>query len=204
MSDMTVGSGQDVVLGDVERAALSRDSRAISRLVAVTIIMLSVFMAVAKVKDDNIVQAMQQTKTDVVDTWAEYQAAKFKQHIADEALGRDVLLATVPGVDVALVKADKIRQQIASDRYQVKAGELLAKARAGESRVEQLSRQDDQFDMSDTLLAIALAIGASSILAESYLALVMSWVVGAAGMVMGAVGFIGGSLRIEWLINLLN
>jgi hypothetical protein len=204
MSDISPQAGFDVAADGSEPLSKAPAQRTLSRHVAVTIILLSVFMAITKVKDDNIVQAMQQAKADVVDSWAEYQAAKFKQHMADEAVGRDVVLATVPGIDLAVVKADKIREQTASDKYQVRAGELMAKARAAEAKVEQLGRQDDQFDMSDTLLAIALAIGASAILVESYLVLAASWTLGAAGVVMGFVGFIGGSLRIEWLINLLN
>jgi hypothetical protein len=181
-----------------------RSGKQLARIVAVTVIMLSVFMAITKVKDDNIVQNMQQAKADVIDNWAEYQAAKMKQHMADETISRDTILATIPGVDKARVTADIAREQAASEKQQARAAELMVKARTGEARVEQLGRVDDQFDMSDALLAIALAIAASAILVESQIILVASWLFGAAGLAMGLVGFTGGSLRIEWLVNLLN
>ena len=45
----------------------SRDR--LNTLVAVFVALLATFMAVTKVKDDNIVQAMLQAKSDAVDTW---------------------------------------------------------------------------------------------------------------------------------------
>ena len=59
--------------------------------VAVCVALLATFMAVTKVKDDNIVQAMLQAKSDAVDTWSEYQAKRIKQHLLE--LGRDQAIA---------------------------------------------------------------------------------------------------------------
>ena len=49
--------------------------------IGITVAFLSVFMAVTKVKDDNIVQAMMQAKSDAVDTWSEYQSKRIKHHL---------------------------------------------------------------------------------------------------------------------------
>jgi len=49
--------------------------------VAVTVVIISTFMAVSKVKDDNIVQAMQKAKSESVDAWTEYQSARIKLHV---------------------------------------------------------------------------------------------------------------------------
>ena len=57
----------------------------LNRMVAITVVSLSVFMGISKVKDDNLVQAMQQAKADSVDRWSEYQAVKTKLHIAQTA-----------------------------------------------------------------------------------------------------------------------
>src|ERR687883_497884 len=59
--------------------------------VAVTVAILAAFMAVTKVKDDNIVQAMLQAKSDAVDTWSEYQSKRIKHHLVE--MGRDQSLA---------------------------------------------------------------------------------------------------------------
>ena len=58
---------------DVEIGTDSANRR-LNRLVAITVVILSVFGAVTKIKDDNIVQAMQKAKSESVDAWAEYQA----------------------------------------------------------------------------------------------------------------------------------
>ncbi|MBO0799681.1 MAG: DUF4337 family protein, partial [Blastocatellia bacterium] len=55
--------------------------------VAISVAVIAAFMAVTKIKDDNIVQAMLQSKSDAVDTWSEYQSKRIKQHVLE--LGRD-------------------------------------------------------------------------------------------------------------------
>jgi hypothetical protein len=46
----------------------SGHARTLNRAVAVTVVVISIFVAVSKIKDDNIVQAMQAAKADVLDT----------------------------------------------------------------------------------------------------------------------------------------
>src|SRR5437588_4899266 len=96
-------------------ADVNRDRDAQNRLnnaVAVCVALLAAFMAVTKVKDDNIVQAMLQAKSDAVDTWGEYQAKKIKQHLVE--LGRDqarilrlsAAAAALPVIDDQLKRAE--------------------------------------------------------------------------------------------------
>jgi hypothetical protein len=71
-------------------------------LVAVTVVILSVFMAVSNIKNDNINQAMQKAKSESVDAWAEYQAARVKLHIDENGLAQLRLLETAGNFDRAL------------------------------------------------------------------------------------------------------
>src|SRR5215467_9369074 len=59
----------------------------LNNLVAISVAVLAAFMAVTKVKDDNIVQAMLQAKSDAVDTWNQYQSKRIKHHLLE--LGQD-------------------------------------------------------------------------------------------------------------------
>ena len=59
--------------GDTAARDGKRENKRLSDLVAVTVVVLSVFMAISKTKDDNINQAMQKAKADAVNAWAEYQ-----------------------------------------------------------------------------------------------------------------------------------
>ena len=89
------------------------DDKRLNKLVAVTVVILSVFMAISKVKDDNIVQAMQKAKSESVDAWTEYQSSRIKLHVDENGLAALRLLETT-GVDKAL--AAKQAAEYESDR----------------------------------------------------------------------------------------
>ena len=74
------------VLIDTSPAAAELRERRAARLnaaVAVTVALLATFMGICKVKDDNIVQAMQQAQADKLDHWAFYQARNLRQDLAE-------------------------------------------------------------------------------------------------------------------------
>src|SRR5512140_2140041 len=54
--------------------------------VAITVALLATFMGICKVKDDNIVQAMQQAQADKIDHWSFYQARNIRQEVAQSAV----------------------------------------------------------------------------------------------------------------------
>src|SRR5664279_2260902 len=54
--------------------------------VAITVALLATFLGVCKVKDDNIVQAMQQAQADKLDHWAFYQTRNIREEVAQVAL----------------------------------------------------------------------------------------------------------------------
>src|SRR5438270_6298387 len=70
---------------DPLESADSGEGAAHSRLnsrVAITVAILATFMGICKVKDDNIVQAMQQAQANKLDHWAFYQARNIREEIA--------------------------------------------------------------------------------------------------------------------------
>jgi hypothetical protein len=82
-----------------ESAKSESANRRLNDLVAVTVVILTVFAAISKVKDDNINQAMQKAKSESVDAWAEYQAARIKLHVDENGLSTLRLLETTGQVD---------------------------------------------------------------------------------------------------------
>ena len=62
-----------------------RKAALLNTLVAITVALLATFMGVCKVKDDNIVQAMQQAQADKLDHWNFYQARNVRQDVAEAA-----------------------------------------------------------------------------------------------------------------------
>src|SRR5438876_10734373 len=78
MESASEASGETTVSGDRERARLNTR-------VAITVALLATFLGVCKVKDDNIVQAMQQAQADKLDHWNFYQARNIRQEVAAAA-----------------------------------------------------------------------------------------------------------------------
>lgn len=81
----------DVDPKDLSEAAQSTDpqrearSARLNSAVAVTVAVLATFMGICKVKDGNIVQAMQQAQADKIDHWVFYQARNLRQGMAEAA-----------------------------------------------------------------------------------------------------------------------
>src|SRR5436309_1525611 len=95
---------------DILEGGSEGKDKTLNRLVAMTVVTLSVFMAVANIKDDNLVQAMQLAKSNAIDTWSEYQATRTKAHIVDTAKTEMALIAgdkPSPAAVVALAAMDK-------------------------------------------------------------------------------------------------
>jgi len=188
---------------DLIPESTSRDR--LNTLVAVFVALLATFMAVTKVKDDNIVQAMLQAKSDAVDTWSEYQAKRVKHHLLE--LGRDQAIALrLTFGQRARSKWDEQVKYYESEisRYKNDEEELKIKAREFESQYNALNFRDDQFDLSDAVLSVSIATLAMTSLTRKKWLLWISLVFGAFGVVMGTAGLIGLSIHPNWLIKLLS
>jgi hypothetical protein len=173
--------------------------------IGITVALLSAFMAVTKVKDDNIVQAMMQAKSDAVDTWSEYQAKKIKQHLVE--IGRNQawdLARLYPGIgkDSMGIRIAEYSRDI--QKYAQEEKDLQAKAKAFESRYDELNTRDDQFDLSDASLSISLGVLGIAALTRKKWLLGLSWLFGAFGLLMGLAGLSGWTLHPAWLVKLLS
>jgi hypothetical protein len=179
------------------------DNKRLNRLVAVTVVILTVFMAITKVKDDNIVQAMQKAKSESVDAWTEYQSARIKLHVDENGLATLRLLeGSSASLDKALTAKQAAEYETDIKKYQARSAETMAKAKALEAEYDRLNFRDDQFDLSDAFLSIAIALSAVAALAETFWLLVFAWSSGALGLMFGIAGFTGYGLRPEWLAQL--
>lgn len=176
--------------------------RALNRAVAITVVLLSVFMGLAHIKDDNLVQAMQLAKSDAVDTWSEYQATRTKLHLVETA--RLEIAAVAGGQATAAARAGLAKLDSERARYAAEAPTLRAKAQADEARYDALNVHDDQFDLSDAAISIALSLAAVAALAETRWLLGVGWAAGAFGIVMGVAGFTGASLHPDLLASWLS
>jgi hypothetical protein len=186
-----------------EGKAEKKEGKSLNDLVAVTVVLLTVFMAVTKVKDDNINQAMQKAKADSVDAWAEYQFARVKLHVDENGLHQLRLLESTGQVNKELAAKQAAEYEADIKKYEGRSKETRAKAERLEAEYERLNFRDDQFDMSDVFLSIAIAVSAVAALVDSFALLYFAWASGAIGLAFGMAGFVGWNFRPEWLAQLL-
>src|SRR6266480_3191453 len=82
---------------DDKDALRDRERVRLNSRVAITVALLATFLGVCKVKDDNIVQAMQQAQADRLDHWNFYQARNTRQEVAAAVAAQlQLAAATVP------------------------------------------------------------------------------------------------------------
>src|SRR5476649_2124481 len=178
-------------------------NKRLSNLVAITVVILSVSMAVSNIKDDNINQAMQKAKAESVDAWAEYQASRVKLHVDENGLSQLRLLETAGNIDRALAAKQAAEYEADIKKYEARSIETRAKAEGLEKEYDRLNFRDDQFDMSDAFISIAIAVAAVASLVDSFWLLYVAWGLGALGMFFGIAGFLGLNFRPEWLAQFL-
>jgi hypothetical protein len=187
---------------DVEVETEGSDKR-LNSLVAITVVIFAVFIAVANVKGDNINQAMQKAKAESVDAWAEYQAARIKLHVDENGLATLRLIETNGQIDKALAARQAAEYEADIKKYQDRSKETRAKAEALEAEYERLNFRDDQFDLSQAFLATATALAAIAALVELSWVLYVAWVTGGFGLFMGMAGFLGLPIRSAFFATLL-
>jgi uncharacterized protein DUF4337 len=186
-------------MDDIARA---QDKR-LNNLVAITVVILTVFGAITKVKDDNINQAMQKAKADAVDAWAEYQFSRVKLHVDENGLSQLRLLESTGQANKELAAKQAAEYEADIKKYEGRSKETRAKAEKLEAEYERLNFRDDQFDMSDVFLSIGVGVSAVAALVDSFALLYFAWASGALGVFLGTAGFLGLGFRPEWLAQLL-
>ena len=196
-------SAIDAGVGESAAEKERREDKRLNSLVAVSVVILTVFMAISKTKDDNINQAMQKAKADSVDAWAEYQFARVKLHVDENGLHQLRLLETAGTFDKALAAKQAAEYEADIKKYEGRSKETRAKAERLEAEYERLNFRDDQFDMSDVFLSIAVALAAVASLVDLFWLLYVAWGSGAVGLAFGISGFLGLNFRPEWLAQLL-
>ena len=185
--------------GAVER---KHDPR-LNDTIAVTVVVLTVFLAVCKVKDDNIVQAMQKAQSGSVDAWAEYQSTRVKLHVDENGLSTLRLLESAGTIDKAVAAKQAAEYEADIKKYEARSKETRAKAEALEKEYNDLNTRDDQFDASEAFVSIAVAVAAVAALVDLWWLVYLAWASGAVGIIFGLAGFAGIALRSQWLVTLL-
>ena len=201
---MDVDPLEAVEAAESEKAAAGR-SALLNRCVAISIALLATFMGICKVKDDNIVQAMQQAQANKLDHWNFYQARNLREEIANATvvqlqLGADAApAARRQDYDKAIARY----QQLAADQARKKE-ELKNQAEQDQKDYDAWNFRDDQFDLSDALLAIAISLLAVTALTHFWWLYWLAMLPTVFGVLMGLSGLAGWAIHPDALIRLLS
>ena len=178
---------------------------ALNMRVAVTVAILATFMGICKVKDDNICQAMQQVQANRVDHWAYYQARNIREEIARSTIVelRLAALGRPPQEQQAYREAMDNYQHIA-DEQKLKKDEAKGQAEQDQKEYDAANFKDDQFDLSDAALAIAIALLAMTALTGQRWLFAVSMIPVGFGILMGLSGLFGWTLHPSALVAMLS
>jgi Domain of unknown function (DUF4337) len=199
-----MGAIDETITEAIEKARESRFNTVIAALVAVT----ATVMALNNVKDGNIVQAMQQAQASSVDEWAYYQAKGTKQNFAVAAreqleIMRDATPNPTPELRALFDK--RIAGYVAQEKkYETEKEDIKRKAEGFQKQYDELNTHDDQFDMSEALMSVGIALFGVTALTRKRWLFVIALAFAACGTIFGLAGFAGWNLHPDWLARLLS
>lgn len=198
----------DTVSEAVDEAQESPDSRlhsAIALLVAIT----ATFMALSGVKAGNLGQGMAEAQAQMVNSWSYFQAKSTKQNLAEATLAqlqvqRAVGAATMTPALLADLDNRIARYEANVKRYEVEKNEIKTLAEGHQAEYARLNVHDDQFDLSDASLSVAIALFGITALTKKRWLLVFAIAFMAFGFLFGVAGFLRWELHPETLTGLFS
>src|SRR5258705_4936281 len=177
----------------------------LNTLVAISVALLATFMGICKVKDDNIVQAMQQAQADKIDDYSWYQARNVREEVAKATVAQLTAEAAVASPQAKAVFQEEIKtyEAIAQDQAEKKKIQQ-ADADKADQTYNELNFHDDQFDLSDAMLALAISLMAVTALTQKRWLFVLALFPTVFGVIMGLAGLIGWHIHPNALTRLLS
>jgi hypothetical protein len=173
--------------------------------VAISVALLATFMGICKVKDDNIVQAMQQAQADKIDNYSWYQARNVREDVAKATVAQLTAAAAAAPPQAKLVYQEEIKsyEAIAQEQAEKKKTQQ-ADADKADQTYNELNFHDDQFDLSDAMLALAISLMAVTALTQKRWLFVLALFPTVFGVVMGLAGLLGWHIHPNSLTRLLS
>jgi hypothetical protein len=194
----------DTIGEAVERGSGDRLNSIIALMVAVT----ATFMALCNVKDGNIVQAMEEDQANAVDEWSLYQSKGTKLNLAESTLDqltleRDLHPELSPDARARIEK--KMAEYVVRIKtYESEKTEIMAKAKGFKDDYNKLNVHDDQFDLAEALMSVAIALLGITALTRKRLLLGFGIALAGLGILFGFAGFLRLGLHPDFLTSILS
>jgi DNA repair ATPase RecN len=187
----------------IESAGESR----LNGLVALFVAVVATFMALCNVKDGNIVQSMQQAQAKGVDQWSYYQAKSTKKHIAEntiEIFTAQLEMATgLKPEQKAKMKSRIAEQQKLVKKYELEMEKIKKEAEQAAKDYDAFNVHDDQFDLSEACLSVAIALAGVTALTRKRWLFGFAIALALIGVLFGLAGFFQWQLHSDLMSKLL-
>lgn len=171
--------------------------------VAVAIALLAAFMGICSIKDGNIVQNMQQSQATSIDTWNYYQAKNIRQDIyqttADQMRMSGSTQTGLSAVSALAKKAAEYQQR--ADKEKAEKGKVQNDAKAADKAYNDWNFRDDQFDLADASMSLAISLLAVTALTKKRWLFGIAMVPALFGIVMGLSGLLAWKIHPDFLIS---
>ena len=189
---------------EASNTAEESGSGRLGAVVAITVALLATFLGLCNIKDDNIKQAMEQAQNERLDHWNFYQARNIREEVMTAtAVQMRAFAAAAPAAQQAGYHDVAVKyEQLAADQTKKKE-ELRLQALDDQKEYDALNYRDDQFDICDALLALAISLLAVTALTHKWWLYYLALVPTAGGMVMGLSGLFGWHVHPEMLAKLV-
>ena len=195
------------IADQIQEAVEQPGDSGLNGLIALFVAVVATFMALCNVKDGNVTQAMQQAQATSIDQWAYYQSKTTKQHIAENSVEIfEVQLETAP--DLKPETRSKIEARIAAQKalaakYEAEKAQIRRDAEQAGKDYASLNVHDDQFDLAEACLSVAIALAGITALTKKRWLFVIAGVLALIGIIYGLAGFLQWQLHSDLMAKLL-
>jgi len=183
----------ETIQDPIEEAGKSKINSRVAIFVAIT----ATFMALCNVKDGNIVQGMEQAQAHALDAWSYFQAKSTKQSIAENSLELMKVQNSQGSTEVIRKYEDEV------NRYEKEKAEIKKQAEGFQKEYDDINLFDDQFDMTEALLTISIAMFGITSLTQKKWLLYFAASVSLLGIILGVAAFMKISLHSDFVSRIL-
>lgn len=169
----------------------------INSMVAIWVALTATFMALCNIKDGNIVQAMSQAQAHAIDAWSYFQAKSTKQSIAENTVELLKMQKNPDSQNVIKKYEDKIAN------YEIEKAKIKTQAEGFQKEYDDINVFDDQFDMTEAFLSIAVAIFGITALTQKKWLLYFACCISIIGIILGLTAFMKIPLHSDFISKLL-
>ena len=195
----------EVVEKNEQNSQQQADKNKLNAMVAVTVACLATFMGICHVKDDNIVQGMQQAQADKIDHWAFYQARNIRSEVASSTVTQLQLQSlNASGTQRAQYDTQIKAYQAIVAKQEREKEKIKRQAEDDQKTYDGLNLHDDQFDLADAAISIAISLLAVTALTNKFWLYFVALVPTGFGLIMGLAGLLNLGIHPDALTKLLS